>query len=79
MSIGKVYREQLLTELFHRAALAGYGIADGATFRARPGAEDEAADFMESLLDEVLEFTDRNIAAVAFAELLVEAHADGAS
>lgn len=43
----------LLTFLFKRAAEAGYGFADGATFEAMPGLEDAAADFIQNLLDEL--------------------------
>lgn len=42
-----------LAEIFAKTEAAGYGIADGASFEAFPGMEDAAADYIESLTEEL--------------------------
>lgn len=77
--IPDIYEGQFRIELFHRAALAGYGSSDGLTFESLPGLEGAAEDFMQSITDAVWEFVLRNIPAAIFAEMIVEAHAGGAA
>lgn len=43
----------ILADLFKQAENAGWGIADGASFEAFPGLEDAAADYIQTLLDQV--------------------------
>ena len=43
----------LLADLFKQAEAAGWGIANGASFEAFPGLEAAAADYIQTLLDQV--------------------------
>lgn len=43
----------VLAGLFAKAEAAGYGIADGPNFEAFPGMESAAADYIESLTEEL--------------------------
>jgi hypothetical protein len=44
-----------LSELFRRTEAAGFGIAKDDTFEAFPGCEDAAADYIESIISEVVQ------------------------
>lgn len=47
------FRVAMLTNLFAKADKAGYGIANGPNFEAYPGLENAAADYIESLMEEL--------------------------